>query len=350
MSADDQLVDVVVWTGRERAGLAQRVVERMAGAIHVVGAGGPDAAERDGLAKQLRCPSGDDFRKLLIDHHPAYVFVASCDGLREGDFAVAVGQGAVVLTVEPVASGLSEWATSRRRARALVGATATMDTATRESDVIELGRVIHVPAMVRSPGWLRATDPSEAVGRPRLIAMTSFGGREEWSLYGRLFDAWRSALAWGALPVTIDASLAGHGERVPEDIRDARGSMTAHGRLAEGCTVSVCASDASGGHTRRLEVVGEGGRLRVDDRGYSLVDARGRELDGFDPGVGAVPGLDELIAGQWRGLLDRRGGGDEGRRMVEECEVAACCLASLLSARTGDPERPGRLLELHGFA
>lgn len=349
-------VGVIIWTSALRGSLAQRVITQLRPELSILGVGGPDAAERERLGRAFDCATGDDFRKLLIDRRPKYVFVADCQGLNEGDFAAAVGQGATVLTVEPVVEALSNWAASRKKARALVGATAPIDAADRDREAISIGRVIQVPAMTRSRGWLSAADPSEALGTLRLIAVTNFGGKSDWSLFGRLFDAWWAVLEWSDLPLTIDASLAGSADRIPETLREAHGSLVAHARLPGGGAASVAVNDATGGHTRRLEVVADGGRLSLQDHQYCLLDQTGHTLDQLatdttnDPATTTIITIEDLIVEQWRSAMTPQPASHWLRRHVEDWEVTACCLASLLSARTGDPERPGRLLELHGFA
>jgi len=354
MVVDPQPVEVMIWTNAERGPLVQAVVDRMGAAVVIVGVGGPDAPERERLASRWGCASGDDFRKLLIDRPGRYVLIAMCDGLQEGDFAAAVAQGAVVLTLEPVSSALDEWIASRHRTRSLVGATATVEDPnpgrSSKGKGFELGRVVQLPSLARSPGWLSAADPAEAVGAARLIAISSFGQRKQWSLYAHLFDAWKVVLGWASLPVTVDASWTGPGDRVPEDVRQVTGHLSAHARLRNGCGATVSVSDLAGCHHRRLEVVGDGGHLTLEDRAYRLWDTQGDELDRLADRSAIPVGFDELIAGQWLGLMRGGVGAAETGRIVHDSDVVACCLASLLSARTGEPERPQRLLELHGFA
>lgn len=313
---------MTVWTSPARAALAGQLLDVMGAAVRPLGVGGPRSAELDTLGKQLDCPAGDDLRKLLIERPAAFLVVTSLRDATVADLRAAAEAGTRVICLEPLAAELDEL--SQVEAHAVASG------------------VTVAPAFLQSPGYRSAADPHDPLGRPRLIRFTSLGRPTHGSLLARLIDAWNAVLEFTALPETIHASLTG--PRVP--VRQITGQLAAHAQVADGGSVLLEMTDAAT-HTRReLSVVSAAAQLKVTDAGYELRQRDGRVLDaGGDPD--AQPTFVDLVADQWRRLMDRMypGPGPEGANSAG-AQALACVHACLLSARTGQPERPGKLLEL----
>src|SRR5690606_6946868 len=128
-------------------------------------------------------------------------------------------------------------------------------------------------------------------------------------------------------------------------------------RMNGQCAAILQVSDRLNTHRRLLQVIGDQGALDLTDTAYRMYSKDGTLVDeGTGLGSGEFPGLAdpaassdafaELIAAQWRRLLDR---GPAAPTPVEtEAQVLACCLACQLSARTGEAESPRKLLQMHG--
>jgi hypothetical protein len=332
--ADPSLApEVTVWTDAGSAAMAGRVLDLMGSAVRPIGVGGTRSAEVDALARRLGVPFEDDFRKMIVDRPATFVLLASAAGASVGAVASAVADGSVVLAMEPPGASLEDLIASRSR------------TAAR-ADVAP-GRLIHLPAFLRGRGWASAADPIEVIGKARLVSFVSFGLQAEGSLFARLYDAWQSILSLAPLPESIDASLVTPLAKVPTTLHGITGHFAGHARLPDSASAVFEVSDRAGRSLRRLRVIGDNGQVRAGDVEYQLLDGTGKLLDQRSPaGASDAPSYADMIVAQWTRLLGRPDLGAGEPRGPEEPQVLACCVASLLSARTRQPESPVKLLEI----
>ncbi|MEM1109307.1 MAG: hypothetical protein AAGH99_11540 [Planctomycetota bacterium] len=312
--------EVTVWTSPARAPLAGRLLDEMGHTVRPIGVGGPRSGEIDDLGKQLDCPAGNDLRKLLIDQPAAFLLVTSLRDVSIAELRSAAEAGTKIVSLEPLTVELDELA---RRDAAVPDAAVTV-----------------APSFARSPGYLAAADPQESLATPRMVRLTSLGQPIHGSLVGRLLDAWTTLLEFVALPETIHASLTGP----TQPVRQIAGQLAAHARIANGSAVLVEASDNAAQPRRELSVASQDSHLSVTDTHYELRENTGRLLDASDPPpdqAGPPPSFEFLVADQWRKLLDR-----PAPAASPLGPALACVHACILSARTGQPERPDTLLQL----
>ncbi|MFA9479053.1 hypothetical protein ACERK3_12240 [Phycisphaerales bacterium AB-hyl4] len=343
MAADQTSLspEVTVWADARSAAGVMAVLDRMGSAVRPIGVGGPrepgvaSDAGVDRLAATLDCARNDDLRKLLVDRPAAFLLLATMRDASVADVQSAVRQGMIVLALEPVVEELAELKTLNRADRS-AGA--------------GVGRILPVPAFDSSPGYLSAAEPGDAMGEARTLHYESLGTSAEGSLYARLLDGWRTVLAFSSMPVTIDASLAAADDELvgrarTASLRDMGGALTAHGRMDDGSSALLHIADRSAETRRALHVLGREGQLRVDDVSYSLRQITGELLDEARPESGAT--FADLVAWQWRRLIDRLDGVlPDPPSPGYENNALACCLACLLSIRTGQPESPAKLAEI----
>ncbi len=322
---------VLIWTDTACAGRDGQIIDRMGPLVRVVGVGGPRTAEVDALARRLGCVHEDDLRKLLVDRPADVLLLGAAADVAVQDVAAAVAGGMMVVAIEPEADNFTDLYVIRP-----TGAT------TEQAD-----RVIAAAAFERSRGWTSAADPMQVVGAPQLISFTSFGHVDDCSLLSRLLDAWRFILSLTDMPHSIDASLSGPLGAVPQELRGLTGHIAAHARLPDGGSVVLQISDRAGEHRRHLMLVGKGGVLRVEDTDYTLRDTTGGLVDQSPPLRGRTAFVD-LIADDWRQVMRAPAGEPQNpaKQLVRERDALACCLATMLSARTQEPENPARLAEL----
>lgn len=332
--------EVTVWCDHHRAPDVRRLLSLMGPSVTPVAVGGPRSAGVDDLGRALGCTPADDFRKLLVDHPASFILIASMEGVGRGDVATAIAQESIVLTVEPVASSFDDIPPARTRQASDPSAPAAKAIPT------STGRVIFLPSYLQSPGWTAAADPLEAIGAVRQFGFTSLGSPEQCSLFARLYDAFRVLRSMSGLPESIDASLVGAPPEAADNIRAISGHLSVHARLPGNASAVLQVTDRAAPAERIVQIIGDHGRLRAGDLDYDLIDAAGHRLDHQRPEGGEV-GFVDLIAWQWSRLLQRPAAPEPA---PDEAQLLACCLACHLSARTGEPESPGKLLAVQGPA
>ena len=331
MPTDLPAPEIIVWTDDLRASLVERVIELMASAVTVIGIGGPREPGVDALAGKLGIDRHDDLRKLIVDRPAAYLLMATGQEVHTADLISAAKQGTTILAMEPVAEDL----------QALGELSAPPGGRANATSV----RIVHLPAFAQSPGYLQAADPFDVLGERRMVVVENHGPREEASLFARLLDAWRIALKLIVLPDSIDASLIGPGDRVPESLRWIAGRMAVHARCPDGSSLVMTISDGSGAARRSLTVLGDEAELGVTNTSYHLRYIDGREVDHGED-AGQPDSTADLIVHQWRRVLDGRNNLPEDR-VAAEAEALACGLACLLSTRTGQSENPAKLIQIN---
>ncbi len=125
----------------------------------------------------------------------------------------------------------------------------------------------------------------------------------------------------------------------------------------------VC-SDRAGRFEHLLTIIGPGGRIRVFNDGFEWTDARGRKIDesrragarrtstlrkpAIDQSDTPSPGA-SVIVEQVQRVMDLGAAALGGTPIVRYPEVLAMAQAALLSARTGEGERPATLLRMAGL-
>jgi len=324
-------MEATLWTDPQHAGTVMAILSRMGAAVHAIAVGGPRAAGVSALAESLNLKAHDDPRQMLNDHPAAFLLLAA-GGVGAETLHHALVQGTTILTLEPAWENLEAPPANGKKPASITG------------------RFVTVPSFQRSPGWANAADPTEILGKTRSIAFTSLGHTDECSLFARLFDAWETLLSLIPIPQSIDASITGPLDQPPDDLRALTGHLTAHIRVAAGSSATLQISDNAGSHFRSLRLLGDQANLAADDLCYHLADPRGKPLDHkqvLHADLGSL--FPELVARQWKQVVERPQAITPTPPTQSGPRVMACCLATLLSARTGQPESPATLLSLHGL-
>ena len=333
--------EVTIWTDARHTPLAGELMNLMGSALKPIGVGGPPVAEVSQLAKELSCDAHDDLRKMCIDRPATYLLLATHQGVTPDDLHALADQGTTVLTLEPIASDLQGLSASD----ALGGVTSIPGAGVPGTDMP--GRIVQVPTFGQSPGFLAAAAPNELLGDRRLVSFTSEGRPGHGSLFTRLYDAWLTVMGYALLPEMIDASLVGPLDEVPETLVELTGSLAIHARMPGTQAALLEVSDCAAVTGRVLRVQGDGASLRITDTDYCLHNPSGEVLDQTG-GDGIPAGFPDMLAHQWRRLLDSPAGARLGMHTQQRRDAMACCLACLLSIRTGQPESPGKILEMGG--
>lgn len=329
--AEAKGMEATLWTDPQHAETVMAILSRMGVAIRPIAVGGPRAAGVSDLAESVNLKAQDDPRQMLNDHPAAFLLLAAA-GVGPDILQHALTQGTIILTIEPAWESLDP-----------LGINGKKPTSSS-------GRCMTVPSFQRSPGWANAADPTEILGKTRSISFTSFGHTGECSLFARLYDAWETLLAFIPIPQSIDASITGPLDQPPDDLRAVTGHLTAHIRVTAGSSATLQVSDNAGSHFRALRLLGDHANLAADDLNYHLADSKGKPLDHKEmPSAGPGSLFPDLVARQWKQIVERPQAIPPTPPAQSAQRVLACCLATLLSARTGQPESPATLLSLHGL-
>ena len=354
-----ETTDVTIWTSPDRVPLVDETLKLMGASVRPISVGGARLAEIDQLAQRLACSHGDDLRKLLVDQPAQFVLLASMADASRDDVLAAVGQGLTVLALEPIASNFDQLPPVDPIVKTVTPTPPPTPNSAQAPDAppsnngtrTGKGRIIWVPAFEKSPGWISAANAEQELGAVELISVTNFGQASDCSLFARLYDAWRIILMIDDLPEQTTAALSGPLRDVPEDPRGITGHLGIHARLKNGRTAVLQVSDRAGRSGRVVQVIGDQGHLSVSEAGYRLYDPAGQCLDKSTQTAAQPPSYAQLIASHWSDVLTRTPTAETPKPPpVTDDAVLACCLASLLSTRTGGPESPQKLLDLHSRA
>lgn len=311
-------MNAVVWADPEQAEFVRQVAERAG--LTIVAAGSPEPSEGTRTAQALEVDAETDLRQALLRDGLGVVWFATALPLSADERRLVRERDVLVFSTEPRPSSLAD-----------------------ASQPGENETSFFVPLMRRSPGFLAARDVFESFGEVRCINIAFRGGRGHGTLFARLFDAMDTVEAICGQAVQVDATLSGPTSSAPELLSALRGHLTANLRFSENRGACVAVSDSAGRWFRGVTILGEGGCLRIDDGSFEWIAPDGSRTDHHESKVGPDPV--SIFAEQMRRRIDRL---DASPPVVEMPIVLALCEATRLSARTGQPETPRKMLELMG--
>ena len=323
---------VLVWTDSNRVKLVKDALSGIESEIAVSGVGGARENDVLDLAAHYEVDFADDLRQFLVDHQADYLLLAMSRPLDLEDVLIVMDAGVTLLTLEPLAGELHDLG--------------KIEAKVNTGGIDAIGHVMRMPMFTMGPGYLSAASPQEVLGNRCVVSYESCGLYDTSSLFARLYDAWFTVLRFIEMPETVDASLIGPMKELPDHIVNITGTMSVHARLADGGSVLLQVSDRTGQNHRVLHVIGEEAELRVTNTGYDLRHPDGSVIDHQDEKA-EQPDYVKLIVSQWKRLIEAKDRGeDSARELPSSKQVLASCLACLLSARTGQPESPIRLLQM----
>jgi hypothetical protein len=198
-----------------------------------------------------------------------------------------------------------------------------------------------VPLMRRSPGYRAAREVFDQFGRRQCASVVAGSAGGEGTLFARLFDAMDLAESLCGPIKELGAALWRPVAGVPETLAGLAGHLTANVRFADNRCAAVAVSDLAGQWFRQVTVLGEGGRLSIDDAGFEWVSPDGQTIDSHREKGGV--GHSDLVAIHARRLLE---GADAADPPPDGARLLAVCEAARLSARTGADEAPRKVLEM----
>ncbi|MEM0913378.1 MAG: hypothetical protein AAGK09_02090 [Planctomycetota bacterium] len=323
---EPQISGWLVWADAERIDAVAAMVDALGDAIEITGVGGSRAASVNRFAEAHDATVGDDLRALLASTPAEGLLLASADGVAPADLALAVDNGVEVRATELPLTSLADLRT----------ALGTEGGAKGESPLIV------TPAISRLPGLAKASDPMQTLGDPRAVCVRHAGPSQAGTVWTRLVDAWLAVLTLSDTPETIDATLRTDAARQPDDPLAVHGTVLAHGRGLKAAAATVAVSDQAAATRRRIDVFAAHGYLELTDDAFLVLADGDPPVDGT-PEPNTPPDPADLLANHWRQLDTQP---EAHPKLARLRQAVACGLATLLSARTGQPESPHSLLEI----
>lgn len=288
----------IVWTDAAHEAEGMRLMLAMGAAIEPKAVGGPGSAslrQSGATVVPMGLRGGDDLRAMVLIHKPRWILALTNEDVHPEELPPVDGEPITLLASEPLPS-------SKKPGGA---------------------RVVQAGAFLDTPGLAEAQMQFLKLGGQSVVNVVSTGAHADASLFARLLDAWDAALSFAPFPDGVHAALFGPVGKAPSSLEGLAGRLTAHGILPGEGSISLLCAD-SGPEHRTLDLVTESGNL------HAAPGPRGTQLD-----RGAA------ILAQWRSLMGKTELGHGPTR-----EAMACCMACLLSIRTGSAESPRRMLAM----
>ncbi len=208
-----------------------------------------------------------------------------------------------------------------------------------------------VPLFRRSPGWIAASQMIEQLGAVRSVNAEFRSSHDQGTLFARLFDAMDIITFLAGRADLISARFTGRGGggngegsapgRPPDVLPGMSGTLGFIIHCGEQRIAGGGVSNKAFAWSRRVTIIGESGCLHVTDAGYEWSAANAAATDESRVCDQLSPG--ELMAGHILRVVE---GVDAAEEPADVAELLSCCEAARLSARTGQSESPGRMLEM----
>ncbi len=310
-------IRLVAWAEPGQMPLLREAIE--GGTLAMAAVGSPDTADGTQLSEDLATERTLTLRDAILRDDVDMLWIASPQPVEKDERRLLREARAGAVTTEPLPASAADVL----------------------SDPDEARTAHFVPLMRQGPGFERAGEVFDTFGE-RYAANIFLGcGPGQGTLFARLFDAMDLAEAIGGTVEQVHAALWRPIGVVPETLRSLTGTLTINLRFRDNRCASLCVSDCAGAWLRRVVLVGAGGCLRIDDGGFEWIAPDGRTIDAHREKQTPSPG--ELVARQVRRLLEGRAGINQP---PDTARLLAVCEAARLSARTGSPETPEKVIEM----
>ena len=316
-SATGPAIRLVAWAEPGQTPLLREAVED--GTLAMAAVGSPDTADGAKLSEDLATERTLTLRDAILRDDVDMLWIASRQPIEKDERRLLREARAGAVTTEPLPASAAD----------VLG------------DPDEARTAHFVPLMRQGPGFERASEVFDTFGERHAANIFLGCGPGQGTLFARLFDAMDLAEAIGGTVEQMHAALWRPIGVVPETLRLLTGTLTINLRFRDNRCASLCVSDCAGAWLRRVVVVGVGGSVRIDDGGFEWIAPDGRTIDAHREKRTPSPG--ELVARQVRRLLEGR---DRISPPPDTARILALCETARISARTGSPETPDKVIEM----
>lgn len=310
---------LIVWAEPGQETLVREAIDRSGLTLAAVGSEEPSAAA--GLSRSLAVEPAGNLRSAIQRTDVDLLWLATARPMDSSQRRLLRETGLPTASCQPIPATCQEVL----------------------ADPAEARTARFVPLFRQSPGFSTACEALAEFGPPQTAALHLASGPGQGTLLARLFDALDLFRGLLGEALTMDAALAAAQGRVPETLGAMKGHMTLNTRFPGGGCGCALVSDAGGGWCRRLTLLGSGGRLQIEDRGFLWTSPDGRTIDSHRQEQ-LSPG--ELVGLQLRRLLGHPPTGEPTEPASAYPTILAMCETALLSCRTGQTESPSKLREM----
>ena len=310
-------IRLIVWAEPGQAALVREAIED--GPLHLAAVGSPATAAGTRLSEALAADRATTLREAILRDDVDLLWLASPQRIDTDERRLLRAARANAITTEPLPASAADVL----------------------ADPDEAATARFVLLMRQSPGYRAAADVFETFGE-RCAANIVLGcGPGQGTLFARLFDAMDLAEALCGRIEQVHAALWRPLGGVPETLDGLTGTLTANLRFRFNHCAAVTVSDCAGAWLRRIVLLGTKGCLHIDDGGFQWIAPDGRQVDTHREKRALSPG--QLVADQVRRMLTAQPGTDPP---PDTARLLALCEAARLSARTGGPETPDKVIEM----
>lgn len=306
--------------------------------VSIAYAGSAEKGRSGGVADSLGADPIDDLRSAFASADVDLILITDPGAFGSGGandttaVESARSRGVKIACLEPIPAGALELG---------AGGWTKSTHGVRPIDAVSV-----IPMMGVSRCWRDSADAIENFGQLRTLHVEALGRPGQGSLGARLHSAMGLVFSLLGSPEVVYASavgpIAGVTRTNTEDtLRDLHGDVSAILRYPDGRAASIVASDQTPAWQHSALLLGEEGRLRVDDISMTWEHQSAEAPDLHDVvWPGSFEGLDAFglaLADAIARLLDPSVPADPP---VDHESVLAMSQAALLSARTGQGESP----------
>ncbi len=325
-------LNLAVWTTQKDQHLVTEIQNQLADQIQICAIGNPSASSLPQLAQSLNLKATDDLRTLILDSHAQILFLTHTQGLTLQHLQLAAQQNLIIATTQPLAQQINDLPPAQLP-------------------------VIFLPTFLESQGWQSALSPMQALDKPKLIHISHLSTSNQSSLFANLYDAWQILAQIAPPPQAICASLTGPLSHTPENLYAITGHIALHANLPNSQTFTINASDAAGSPLRSLRVIANNADLLVDQNNYQIYDKTNQIIEASEH-PNTTHTYTQLLIQAIRHATARILNHQKSQNQTtptqtianintsQQSTILACCQATLLSARTNQPESPEMFLQM----
>jgi len=289
--------------------------------LEVVLAGSPSGDESRAFAEAVGAERIDDLRAALLRD--------------DWDVAWLIAPGCLDADVRRVIRGLD---------RPVATSTPPADTVQAIVSEDPTGSNTHfLPLMRFGRPYRGAEQILESFGSVNSAHVEMIAGMDGVTSASLLFDAMDLINGLFGMPDNLFAARAGEGMPPPDASTPLTGHIVVSLRYPNCAAAAVSIAEGGGQWSRRIALLGEGGRLIVSDDGVEWLSAEGEILDAGRGQTTDIPSAGEVAAHHLKRLAQQREPVDE----INQTIATLClCEAVRLSCITGQVEDPGRIAKM----
>ncbi len=326
---------VIAWLAPDQVELVRAVAH--ACGLELVGGGSPERGHTGGVADALGAAPVDDLRSALASGEADLILIAAPGTFGSGGandanaIESARARGVKIACLEPIPPGALELGS---------GGWTRSNHGVRPIDAVRV-----VPMMRSSRCWRDSGDAIESFGRVRTLHVEALSRPEHGSLGARLHSAMGLVHSLLGSPEIVYASsigpVPGISPPAGDSLRDLQGDLSAILRYADGRAASVVASNLAPTWDHSALLLGDEGRLRLDENTMHWNHHGADETDvhhvTWPKAFAGLTPCQRAVGDAIARLIDPNSPADPP---VDHESVLAMSQAALLSARTGQGESP----------